>query len=183
MIKCDIAHTKDIKKNGYSFFYSPAYQLGKNIERNEEKYKISYEAKWLGIEVYAQQVIYKASWFNPTRRLGDKIKIAVVDYDIDNDRMIYKVSEDVKRNSDAFRLDLSIVKALREADLIQIKTIERDVRHKAWITYTISKLNLQESLYRTEPGVFGESLIVLKSVFKREVGSLVKKQKRGKKHG
>lgn len=182
MIKCDIAYTKDIKKNGCSFFYSPAYQLGKNIERNEEKYKISYEAKWLGIEVYAQQVIYKASWFNPTK-LGDKIKIAVVDYDIDNDRMIYKVSEDVKHDSDAFRLDLSIVKALRESDLIQIKTIERDVRHKAWITYTISKLKLQESLYRTEPGVFGESLIISKDVFKRVVGSLVKKQKRGKKHG
>lgn len=182
MIKCNIKYVKDIKKNGCSFFYSPAYQLGKHIEGIDEKCKISYIDKWLGIEVYAQQIICKASLFN-SLKLGDKIKIADIAYNIETDRMIYEVSDNIKHNIDAFKLNLEIVKALRESDLIQVKTIERDVRHKAWITYTISKLDLQESLYRTEPGVFGESLIVSKSVFKRVVGSLVKKQKRGKKHG
>ena len=179
MIKCDVAYTKDIKKNGCSFFYSPAFQLGKHIEKNEDKYKIFYKEKWLGIEVFAQQIIRQASWFNPIR-LGDKVEIAVVDYDIDFDRLTYRVSEIIKHNSDEFKLNFEIVKALRESDLIQLKAIERDVRHKAWITYTISKQKLQESLYRVEPGIYGDLLIVPKDVFKRVVGSLVKNKKGAK---
>jgi len=179
MIRCNIEYQKDIKKNGCSYFLSPAYQLGKNIAGSKEGYKISCKEKWLGIEVFAQQIIKQASWFNPVR-LGDKVEIAVIDYDIELDLMTYQVSEIIKGSSDEFRLNFEIVKALRESDLIKIKAIERDVRHKAWITYTISKFALQESLYRIEPGIFGDVLIVSKSVFKRVVGSLVKKQKRGK---
>ena len=180
MIKCNIEYKKNIKKDGCDYFYSPGLQLAQSIAGDKENYKISFVERWLSADIYVQRIIRQASLFNPIK-YGDKINIATIIYDIDLDRMIYNISENIQHDSDNFRLNFEIVKALRESDCIQIKTIERDVRHKAWITYTISKQKLQESLYRIEPSIYGDCVIVPKIAFKRVVGSLVKNKKRSKK--
>lgn len=176
MIKCETKYLLNIIKNGHSYFYSPALQLAKNISGDRENYKIVCEERWLGADIYARQFIQKASWFN-SEKLGEKVKIAVLAYDIDTDRMIYQSLTNEKSTSDFLRLDFAIVKGLRDFDIVHVKTIEREVRHKAWITYKISKEKLQQAEYQIESGIYGDSLLVSKGAFKRVVGSLVKTKK------
>lgn len=180
MIRCETEYPLNVVQNGCNYFYSPALQLAKNIAGVRVNHKIICQEQWLSANVFACQIFQKASWFG-SERLGEKIKIAALEYDIDSDRITYHDLTNEKSKTDFLRLDFAIVKGLRDCDVIQVKTIERDVRHKAWITYKISKKHLQESNYRVEPGIYGESLIVAKCLFKRSVGSLVKKTKKGKK--
>lgn len=175
MIRCETEYPLNIIKDGYNYFYSPALQLAKNLIGDRTHCKIVCEERWLGADIYARQFIQKASWFN-SEKLGKKVKIAALKYDIDSDCMTYHSLTNEKSASD-LRLDFAIVKGLRDFDIIQVKTIERDVRHKAWITYKISKKNLQQADYQIESGIYGDIVIVSKSVFKRVVGSLVKTKK------
>ena len=179
MIRCETEYPLNIVKNGCSYFYSPALQLAKNLIGERSHCKIVCEERWLGAFVFAREFVQKASWFS-SERLGDKIKIAALEYDIDSDRITYHDLTNEKLKSDFLKLDFAIVKGLRESDCVSVKTIERDVRHKAWITYKISKKHLQESEYQVESGIYGDVLIVSKNVFKRVVGSL-DKAKKGKK--
>ncbi len=180
MINCCINYLKDITKDGKSYFYSPAYQLADTICRQEQKdFCFSCKKTWLGAEIFAQKIIRQKTWFS-SMILGDKNKIGYIDYDADLDRMTYFVDESIKQDKAIFRLNFYIVKSLRDADLICLKTIERDVRHKVFVNYSISKENLQKSEYTIEPGIFGDSVVVSSSVFKRVVGSFVKKAKKGK---
>lgn len=175
MIKCETEYPLDIVRDGCSYFYSPALQLAKKITGDREKYRITYQEQWLSADIFAQEFLRKVSWFG-SEQLGEKTKIAFLQYDANNDRITYCDLCNIKPGQ-FLKLDYAIVKNLRDSDLIQVKTIERDVRHKAWIIYKISKLKLQESNYQIEPGIYGDSLIVAKSLFIRIVGSLVKTKK------
>ena len=179
MIRCETEYPLNVVQNGCNYFYSPALQLAKKIAGVRVNHKIICQEKWLSVYVFACEIFQKASWFY-SERLGEKTKIALIEYDIDIDRIIYHDLTNEKAKNDFLRLDFAIVKGLRDGDIIQVKTIERDVRHKAWITYKISKKYLQESEYQVESGIYGDVLIVPKNVFKRVVGSLVK-AKKGKK--
>lgn len=170
---CCIEYITNIGKNGSSFFYSPAYQLAERIKGDFESYRVSFDLTWLGAEIFVEQILRKQTWFTSEVTSG-KIKSAYIDYDIDTDRMTYFVSENIEQSKEFFKLDYAIVKCLRDTDLIRLKTIERDVRHKAYIHYSITKENLKKADYKIEQGSFGDVVVVPAGAFKRVVGSLVK---------
>lgn len=146
----EVIFNPDVVINGRSFFYSPAQQLAKYIcQKDYEGFRLSYENGFTSATVYFEQVVKEGTYFSAPK-FGEKKCIGVLYYDLDKNRITLKKTNvnleqhefhaDAKRGmDDCFGVQYEIFKYLRDPDLIQICTVERQVRHKQQFTYTITK--------------------------------------------
>lgn len=187
----EINYTTTVFKNGYEFFQSLAHQLASYIcSKKYDEYRLSAEYGATAATIYYEKIITPASMFT-TAKYGDKKCVGVVLFDISTNKMILRKTN-VDRSihefhadgdlDDCFGVQYDIFKYLRDSDIIQIHTIEKEARKKVTYTYRITKMKaLKNGRFLHFKG-HGTQFFIPIADFKRDEGKPYKK-KRGKKVG
>ena len=182
----------DVIINGRSYFYSPAVQLAKHIcSKTYEGYRLSYEEDFTAATIFFEEILREASYF-ASAKYGDKKCIGVLLYDCDKNQItlrktnvnieVHEFHADKKRGmDDCFGVQYEIFKYLRDPDLIQICAVERCVRHKQNVTYTITKSNAARHGRFLQFKGCGKQFFIPKADFKKTEGKKVKEKEYKKK--
>ena len=182
----------DVVINGQNYFYSPAHQLAKHIcSKTYDGYRLSWEEGFTSATIYFEELIREGSFF-ASAKYGDKKCIGVLYYDLDKNQLILRKTNvniavhefhaDEKRGmDDCFGVQYEIFKYLRDPDLIQICTVERCVRHKQNVTYTITKSNAARHGRFLQFKGCGVQFFIPKADFKKTEGKIVKEKQTKKK--
>lgn len=145
-----IQYSTTVIHNGQEYFQSPAHQLANHICKKEyENFRFSWKKGFTSSKIFIQQIIEKGSLYCYSKFSKKKFAGEII-YDLQNDRMtltksvekfeIRKISMN-GRFEDFFSVHNEIFKHLRDEDVIQINTVEREIRKKIACKYLIKKKN------------------------------------------
>lgn len=179
----------DVIIDGRSYYFSPAQQLSSHICKQQYKeFKLSQSWEHLSATIYIERLISEGGYFS-SPKYAPKQCIGVLLFNLDNNQIILRKTNvnteihefhaDSKRNMDeCFGVQYEIFKYLRDADLIQIHTIERKIRHHQRYTYTITKRKAALKGRFLHFKGYGIQFFIPKADFKCVEGGVVKNKKK-----
>lgn len=181
----EIEYSTKIVIDGHDFFQSLAHQLANHVcKKVYEEFRLSAELGFTAATIYIEYLRVPATEYTAAR-YSEKKCIGVILFDVDNNRMtLRKTNVDRKVHEfhadgnldDCFGVQYEIFKYLRDGDVIQIHTVERELRRKAPFVYRITKIKaLKNGRFLHFKG-HGTQFFIPIADFKREEGKSEKKR-------
>lgn len=185
-----INYSTDVVVDGKQYFQSLAHQLANHIcKRTYEEFRLTCEKGFMSATIFIEKIEQQGGVFVSTK-YGEKKCVGVILYDLEKNKMTLRKTN-VNRDKhefhadgtldDCFGVQYEIFKYLRDGDIIQIHTTEREGRKQVACKYRITKMKaLKNGRFLHFKG-HGTQFFIPVADFHKEVGPAVKKSRSSKK--